>query len=136
MADVYQGDELLALSLVDPDNRRAVDWERRRALLDALRAGAEPSDETRKLWLIVRALELRTRRAEAFDGGYEPIDAGGNVCAFARGDAVVAAAAVRGDGAGAAVPLPPGRWRCVLHGAEVEGEAPLDAHGLALLERA
>ncbi|HMI71901.1 MAG TPA: alpha-amylase family glycosyl hydrolase, partial [Solirubrobacteraceae bacterium] len=42
--DVYQGDELVALSLVDPDNRRAVDWARRRALL-----GAPPTDpDTRK----------------------------------------------------------------------------------------
>jgi (1->4)-alpha-D-glucan 1-alpha-D-glucosylmutase len=37
--DVYQGDELVALSLVDPDNRRPVDWARRRALL-----GAPPAD--------------------------------------------------------------------------------------------
>ena len=38
--DVYQGDELIDLSLVDPDNRRPVDWDARRAALDALRAGA------------------------------------------------------------------------------------------------
>ena len=37
--DVYQGDELEALSLVDPDNRRPVDWEARRAALARLRGG-------------------------------------------------------------------------------------------------
>ena len=66
--DVYQGDELLALSLVDPDNRRPVDWELRRSLLEQVRRGAAPTDETRKLWLIVRALLLRRRRPAAFAG--------------------------------------------------------------------
>jgi (1->4)-alpha-D-glucan 1-alpha-D-glucosylmutase len=135
VADVYQGDELLALSLVDPDNRRAVDWDRRRTLLDGLRGGAEPTEETRKLWLIWRALELRARRADAFAGGYEPLDAGPEVCAFVRGGEVVAAAAIRGDGAGATVPLPAGRWRSVLDGAEAEGEAAIGPHGIELLER-
>jgi (1->4)-alpha-D-glucan 1-alpha-D-glucosylmutase len=135
VADVYQGDELLALSLVDPDNRRAVDWERRRTLLDTLRSGAEPTDETRKLWLIWRALELRARRPEAFAGSYEPLEAGPEVCAFVRGGEVVAAAAIRGDGSGAPVPLPAGHWRSVLDGAEAEGEAAIGPHGIALLER-
>src|SRR5918994_1527172 len=62
--DIYQGDELVALSLVDPDNRRPVDWARRRELL-----GAPPSDpDTRKLWLIRALLALRARRSEAFAG--------------------------------------------------------------------
>ena len=66
MPDVYQGDELIDLSLVDPDNRRPVDWDARRAALDALRAGAAPTRETMKLHLISRALELRARRPEVF----------------------------------------------------------------------
>ena len=70
MPDVYQGDELLSLSLVDPDNRRAVDWERRRELLESVRRGAAPTEETRKLWLIVRALVLRRSRPDAFAGAY------------------------------------------------------------------
>ena len=45
--DVYQGDELVALSLVDPDNRRPVDWARRRELLDELRGGARRTAATR-----------------------------------------------------------------------------------------
>ncbi len=68
--DVYQGDELVALSLVDPDNRRPVDWARRRELLDELRDGASPgSRDARKLWLIRELLALRARRPEAFAGG-------------------------------------------------------------------
>jgi (1->4)-alpha-D-glucan 1-alpha-D-glucosylmutase len=97
LPDVYQGDELLALSLVDPDNRRAVDWERRRALLDAVRDGAAPTEETRKLWLIHRVLALRAQRPEAFAGAYEPLEAGPDVCAFVRGGEVLVAVAVRGD---------------------------------------
>jgi (1->4)-alpha-D-glucan 1-alpha-D-glucosylmutase len=125
LPDVYQGDELLSLSLVDPDNRRPVDWERRRALLDDVRAGAPPTDETRKLWLIHRALELRARRPEAFRGSYEPVDAGPDVCAFVRGGDVLAAAALRGQRL--ELEPPPGRWSDVLGGG---GE-----HGVALLER-
>ena len=75
--DVYQGDELVALSLVDPDNRRPVDWARRRELLAALRDGAPPDGpDARKLWLIRELLALRARRPEAFAGGYAPLDAG------------------------------------------------------------
>jgi (1->4)-alpha-D-glucan 1-alpha-D-glucosylmutase len=134
LPDIYQGDELRSLSLVDPDNRRPVDWQRRRELLDALRAGAAPSEETRKLRLIVRALELRARRPEAFAGAYEPLDAGPDTLAFLRGGDVLVAAAVRGSGD--AVPAPPGRWRDVLGDGEHEGPLPLGELGIALFERA
>ena len=67
--DVYQGDELEALSLVDPDNRRPVDWEARREALARLRAGEAPRDfGERKLDLIRRALALRARRPAAVRG--------------------------------------------------------------------
>jgi (1->4)-alpha-D-glucan 1-alpha-D-glucosylmutase len=142
--DVYQGDELEDLSLVDPDNRRPVDWQRRRAALDALRAGAEPTPETLKLLLIWKALDLRARRPEPFAGAYDPVDAGPGVCAYARGRDVLAVAPIR-DWEGAELALGPGlagRWRDVLTGEEralreAEPVAPLVArHGLALLERA
>lgn len=85
--DIYQGDELEALALVDPDNRRPVDWElRRRALGDP----AQP-----KLHLTQQALELRARRADAFAGGYEPVDLGPDVCAFTRGGEVLVVVPVR-----------------------------------------
>jgi (1->4)-alpha-D-glucan 1-alpha-D-glucosylmutase len=110
LPDVYQGDELLALSLVDPDNRRPVDWERRRTLLDAVRDGAAPTVQTRKLWLIHRLLGLRARRPEAFAGAYEPVDAGPGVCAFVRGGEVLVAVTVRGTGDDPAVQPPDGEW--------------------------
>jgi (1->4)-alpha-D-glucan 1-alpha-D-glucosylmutase len=138
--DIYQGDELLALSLVDPDNRRRVDWARRRELLAEIRRGAPPTDETRKLWLIVRALTLRSRRPDAFAGGYAPLAAGDDAVAFVRGDGVLAAAALRGEPA-ASVDVPAGTWRDVLAGGErrLAGPLPLadllGEHGIALLER-
>ena len=61
LPDIYNGDELPLLSLVDPDNRRPVDWAARREALAALRRG---EDADPKLLLIVRALELRARRPE------------------------------------------------------------------------
>src|SRR5581483_10510360 len=51
VADVYRGDELEDLSLVDPDNRRPVDWDARRRALDELKAGAPPDARTAKLYV-------------------------------------------------------------------------------------
>jgi (1->4)-alpha-D-glucan 1-alpha-D-glucosylmutase len=143
--DVYQGDELETLSLVDPDNRRPVDWERRRALLDRVRAGEEPEDfDGRKLALIHRVLDLRARREGTFaDGPYRPLDAGPGVVAFGRGDDVLVVVGVR-DFADARIALPSafaGAWRSAIGGRDVtlEGEVPVadvvDASGLAVLER-
>jgi (1->4)-alpha-D-glucan 1-alpha-D-glucosylmutase len=143
LPDVYQGDELPALSLVDPDNRRPVDWDRRRALLEDVRAGAAPTDETRKLWLIHRALALRARRPEAFAGDYTPLEAGPDAIAFVRGGDVLVAAAIRGEGGEggtAEVELPAGRWHDVLGDGERGGgrvalSELVGEHGVALLER-
>jgi (1->4)-alpha-D-glucan 1-alpha-D-glucosylmutase len=112
--DLYQGDELEALALVDPDNRRPVDWARRMRLIRALRACAPPTEETEKLYLTWKALELRAERPEAFAGGYEPVDLGPEVCAFVRGNEILVAVPVRD-----VVPPDPGAgWRDVL-GAEL-----------------
>jgi (1->4)-alpha-D-glucan 1-alpha-D-glucosylmutase len=130
--DVYQGDELWALSLVDPDNRRPVDWERRREALAELRGGAEPTRQTIKLFLIHRGLSLRARRPEVFAGGYTPVAAGERCCAFLRDSSVLAATVVRSSSEGIELELPDvarGRWRDVLSGAE------LDLHGRVPLER-
>jgi len=78
--DIYQGDELESLSLVDPDNRRPVHWDARRAAL---------ADPPAKLRLIREALALRARRPDAFAGAYEPVDAGPDACAFIRGGDVL-----------------------------------------------
>ena len=143
---LYQGDELEALSLVDPDNRRPVDWPRRREALGELRAGAAPTDATRKLHLIWKALDLRARRPRAFEerGAYQPVEAGPGVCAYARGGEVLTVVPVRGW-SGAELALPPaleGRWRDVLSGERhrlrpAQPVEPLVAeHGVGLLERA
>ncbi len=94
--DVYQGDELVTLNLVDPDNRRQVDWAKRRAMLD----GTEPGDarDREKLDLIVHALRLRAERPEAFAGSYEPLDAGPDVCAYLRGGEILVIAVLRDAG--------------------------------------
>ncbi|MCW3003312.1 MAG: treY [Conexibacter sp.] len=145
MPDVYQGDELWSLSLVDPDNRRPVDWARRREALAAVRAGAPPTAETAKLHLIAAALDLRRRQPDAFTGGYTPVPAGDDVVAFLRGDAVLVAVAVRDPATGTAGwELPPsatGRWRDVLGGEEYDLPdgatlaGVLGPEGRALLER-
>jgi (1->4)-alpha-D-glucan 1-alpha-D-glucosylmutase len=138
--DVYQGDELEALSLVDPDNRRPVDFDARRAALARLKAGEPPRDfGERKLDLIRRALALRARRPAAFDGAYEPLPAGPGVCAYVRGAEVLAVAPVRAFG-DAEIALP-GRWRSVLDAREHDlsrGERVTELAGdwpVALLER-
>jgi (1->4)-alpha-D-glucan 1-alpha-D-glucosylmutase len=142
--DVYQGDELIDLSLVDPDNRRPVDWEARRTALADLRSGAAPTRETLKLHLISRALALRARRPDAFGpgGAYTPIAAGPDVCAFARGAAeVLVVVALRGSEPSATIDVPAGRYRDVLSGQEHEPAGPVavgelvEPHGVALLER-
>ncbi len=90
--DVYQGTELWDDSLVDPDNRRPVDFATRQALLSRLTV-APPIDETgaAKLWLVSRALRLRRDRPDLFSG-YAPVHAVGaasdHVVAFDRGGAV------------------------------------------------
>ena len=93
--DVYQGTELWEDTLVDPDNRRPVDWLLRRDLLAELRS-ARPVDATgtAKLWVTSRALHLRRERPELFTG-YTPMCASGpaadNAVAFDRGGAITVA---------------------------------------------
>ena len=102
--DVYQGNELWDFSLVDPDNRRAVDYARRRTLLAELErsfgSGAENAAQARalfdsiddgrlKLYVIWRALALRARRPGLFERGrYVALPVAGahaaHICAFAR----------------------------------------------------
>src|SRR5205085_10467107 len=106
-------DELVALSLVDPDNRRPVDFALRRRLLDAVRNGGD--DETadmRKLRLIVAALDLRRRMPEVFAGDYEPVGAGDGAIAYVRGGRVFVACSL--FSAARPPPEPPGgNWSSV-----------------------
>ena len=131
VADVYQGTELPDLSLVDPDNRRPVDYDARRALLARLGGSAPEVDESgaAKMHVVATLLRLRRDRPELFlaDSSYEPLAAGARAVAFLRGGSVATVAPVRalalertgwGDDA---VALPRGRWRDVLSGAEHDG---------------
>jgi (1->4)-alpha-D-glucan 1-alpha-D-glucosylmutase len=98
--DVYQGTELADLSLVDPDNRRPVDWDARRTMLEELDARGDRAALARELStsrddsrakLFVTATTLRTRREHEslfMDGAYVPLECVGarakNLIAFAR----------------------------------------------------
>ncbi|MEX0679063.1 MAG: malto-oligosyltrehalose synthase [Pirellulales bacterium] len=99
--DLYQGVEFWDFNLVDPDNRRPVDFAARRKALAHLAARAKAGvahlaaellanwpDERIKLFVIWRALQLRGERGELLSGRYEPLETEGprkeNLCAFAR----------------------------------------------------
>jgi (1->4)-alpha-D-glucan 1-alpha-D-glucosylmutase len=140
--DVYQGDELPYRALVDPDNRRPVDWRLRREALDAVSGGAPPDAEARKLWLTWTLLGLRARRPDAFDrGAYERVAAGERAVSYMRGGSVLVAVATRPEVGGELLQGPGGRWRDVLGGSErsLGGQVALsellDEHGLAVYER-
>jgi (1->4)-alpha-D-glucan 1-alpha-D-glucosylmutase len=89
--DIYQGDETWSFNLVDPDNRRRVDWRRLQG---------EASDAKRTL--------IRTVLRSRLEGDYEPLDAGAGVCAFRRGDHLVTVPVRPG-----ARPEVPAGWRGV-----------------------
>jgi len=134
--DMYQGAELWDLSLVDPDNRRPVDYALRARLLTEMdgmsveQVMARMDEGLPKLWLVRRALELRNEHPEWFgaEAGYTPLAAqgeeGDRVIAYLRGgtgggENVLAVAARWTYGAGwheaetwgeTALELPPGRW--------------------------
>ncbi len=97
--DIYQGDELWNLSLVDPDNRRPVDWDRSRRLLAELQRGTAPTRETAKLYLVWSTLRVRREHHDAFAGDYEPVDAGDDVCAYTRGGGTILVAVPLREGA-------------------------------------
>jgi (1->4)-alpha-D-glucan 1-alpha-D-glucosylmutase len=125
--DIYQGTELPDLSLVDPDNRRPVDFGQRRRLLaelDRMSAGealARQAEGLAKLFVLKRALAARREAAEAFGPGssYRPLATkggrAGHLMAFARGGWVLTLAprlvwGLADDWRGTAVELPPGEW--------------------------
>jgi (1->4)-alpha-D-glucan 1-alpha-D-glucosylmutase len=84
LPDIYQGDAFWSLNLVDPDNRRQVDWRRHLAVL----AEETPRHETMKLHLVRRVLHVRAEFPEAFFGSYEPLDLGPDHVGFVRGGRV------------------------------------------------
>jgi (1->4)-alpha-D-glucan 1-alpha-D-glucosylmutase len=146
--DVYQGSELWEQSLVDPDNRRPVDYEVRRSLLDETPVASRPEGlEDRgaaKLHVIRTALRLRRGRPALFSG-YDPVgatgDAAGHVVAFDRGGAITVVTrlplglSARGGWGDARLELPAGPWRDLLtdRPATAELGALLDTLPVALL---
>ena len=136
--DFYQGTELWDLSLVDPDNRRPVDFDRRRELLQ--RCGSLSASDTLsdwdsglpKLWLTSRVLGLRRDRPQDFavDSRYQPLVAQGthlgNLLAFRRGDNLIAVVprftmSVNGDWGDTNLPLPRGNWKNFFTGSSTQG---------------
>ncbi|GAW50373.1 MULTISPECIES: malto-oligosyltrehalose synthase [unclassified Nocardioides] len=141
VCDVYQGSELWEQSLVDPDNRRFVDFDHRAAVL----AGTEEDDAAAKLAVTHHALTLRRDRPELFTT-YAPVTVSGSaadhVLAFDRGGAITVATrlpvglAARGWG-DTTLDLPQGAWTDVLTGARTDGTLAdlLATHPVALLVR-
>jgi (1->4)-alpha-D-glucan 1-alpha-D-glucosylmutase len=95
--DTYQGSELWHQVLVDPDNRRAVDYDARSKALAELdrRSPERRSDLSKllrefaggaiKLFVVSELLRLRRSEPELFQSGYIPLDAGPECVAFGRG---------------------------------------------------
>jgi len=140
--DLYQGTELWDLSLVDPDNRRPVDYKLRQRLLGelkqmsgddiAVKVMTRADEGLPKLWTIHQALQLRRERPDSFgaDADYIPLMVDGakhdHVIAYLRGEDVVTVVprlTMKLDGVwkDTVVTLPEGRWRNRLTAARVEG---------------
>jgi (1->4)-alpha-D-glucan 1-alpha-D-glucosylmutase len=146
--DVYQGTELWDLSLVDPDNRRPVDFGLRQDLLTRLESGWLPDvDDTGaiKLHVVRQVLRLRRDRPDLFTG-YRPLPAQGpeadHVVAFSRQPELVVVATrlpmTLENWGNTVLPLPagPGNWRDLLTGTTVDtGIEPRRAALADLLSR-
>jgi (1->4)-alpha-D-glucan 1-alpha-D-glucosylmutase len=156
VADVYRGTESVAPSLVDPDNRRPVDFDALTATLARLDAGARPRTlAEEKHWVTACALRARRAHRDAFVGetsGYRALaSSSGHAVVFTRTAArtpSVVAVATRvalelehlGGWGDATVQLPDGSWRDALTGTAHSGGATpladiLATYPVALLER-
>ena len=142
--DFYQGTELWDLSLVDPDNRRPVDFELRAALvrrareLSAADVMGEWDSGLPKLWMTARLLRIRRDRPEDFSdqSRYQPLVAQGThlgrVLAFRRGENLIAVVprftmTLGGEWSDTRLPLPGGVWRNCFTDAVVQREVTPDA---------
>jgi len=153
--DIYQGTELWELSLVDPDNRRPVDYDLRRDFLARLAAngGTAPAvDDTgiAKLHMVSHALRARRDHPEAYAGSYQPLPVTGSrashALAFSRGDVTITVATrlpaglERAGGWGdTRLALPAGAWTDRLtgstHSARVTLASLLESFPVSLLVR-
>jgi len=135
--DLYQGSELWDFSLVDPDNRRPVDYGRRVALLKEMTSltAAQVMDRSDeglpKLWVVHHSLQLRKEHPEWFgaEADYVPLRADGaasdRVIAYQRGSQVLTVAPRWSHKEKAweetSIEVPSGRWKNRLTGAEIAG---------------
>jgi (1->4)-alpha-D-glucan 1-alpha-D-glucosylmutase len=137
--DFYQGSELWDLSLVDPDNRRPVDFVlrarmlRRCAELTAAEATADWHSGLPKLWMIAAVLRLRRSRPADFAGQkrYQGLVAQGphlsRLLAHQRGDNLITVVprftlSLDGRWGDTRLPLPEGAWTNHFTGARLRGE--------------
>ncbi len=152
--DIYQGCELWDLSLVDPDNRRPVDYARRRSMLEAVQSCGPDElwkrlDEgAPKLALTTACLKLRDRHPEVFAGardagpaGYKRLEVSGpaaeNIVAFSRDESILCVvprfpASSTLEYPETTVAFPQGTFRNVLTGRvhTISDGSPLDADDL------
>ncbi len=153
VADVYQGTEIVQTHLVDPDNRRPVDFGDLAWTLGEVESREPSGLSEEKLFITSRILRLRAQRPATFVGAeaaYRPLAAStGHVLAFARGarpQVVTIATRLVGslEGLGGfndhTVALPEGQWRCILTGFETTGGLVriadlVDTYPVAVLER-
>ena len=141
--DLYQGSELWDLSLVDPDNRRPVDFDLRRRLLsesDQLtpeQIMARAREGMPKLWTVRQALRTRAAHPKCFgaEGAYSALWAtgpkAGSLVAFRRGEDVITVVPrlLTGVGSweGSSLELPPGSWENQFTGERIEGKTEINA---------
>jgi (1->4)-alpha-D-glucan 1-alpha-D-glucosylmutase len=142
--DFYQGTELWDLSLVDPDNRRPVDFGSRAMLVRAARdlsaadVSAQWDSGLPKLWMTMRLLATRRQRPEDFSdqSKYQPLVAQGThlgrLLAFRRGENLIAVVprftlTLGGEWGDTRLPLPGGTWRNCFTDALVQREVTPDA---------
>lgn len=136
VADVYQGSEVTRTSLVDPDNRRPVDFGALATMLDQVRAGQLDDLDAEKMRLTTAILHLRQREHWAFvspEAAYTPLPtSSGHAVAFSRGDSTgprVVTVATRlphqlagiGGWVEQTVVLPEGQWVDIVSGRVVQG---------------
>lgn len=159
--DTYQGSDLWDLRLVDPDNRRPVDYQSRISMLDELERGVSAAEIVRqmdsgmpKLWIAYTALHLRKAHPEWFgaQAAYTPLYADGakheHVIAFLRAGQVativprhsVKLGPTLKFPAGTTIGLPEGRWKHLLTqeiiaGGRIRVQALLENFPVALLVR-
>ncbi|HEX8869330.1 MAG TPA: malto-oligosyltrehalose synthase, partial [Lentzea sp.] len=143
--DVYQGTELWDFSLVDPDNRRPVDYLVRAELLDRIENGWLPEVDdsgAAKLLVVQKALQVRKRGLH----GYRPLHAEGpaaeHVLAFERSGVIAVATRLpvglaQNGWQDTVLPLPGAEWTDVLTGRPATEELAtlLDRYPVALLVR-